>query len=110
MGNNAAYTAFEHTVVAVYDHGVLDKKLLKKLMEPYRDTDIDSGGKEGLTSKDGLEVEEIVIKVWGLEVPKRPRLPKNYKDWTPEQDRENEEYQEKIGELFNSITDEFGWC
>ena len=109
MGNNAAYTAFEHTVMAVYDHGVLDKVLLGKLLEPYGDSDIDSGGKVGLISKDGLEVEEIVVKVWGLKVPKKPNLPKDYRSWTKEQDKANEEYQEKLYELFSKVTKEFGW-
>jgi len=110
MGNNAAFTAFEHTVMAVYEHGVLDKPLLEKLMEPYRDSDIDSGGKRGLTSRDGLEVEEIVIKIWGLKVPERPKLPKDYRGWTEQQRQANEEHREKLHELFNHITDEAGWC
>ena len=83
---------------------------LEKLMEPYRDSDIDSGGKRGLTSRDGLEVEDIVIKIWGLKVPERPKLPKDYRGWTEQQRQANEEHREKLHELFNHITDEAGWC
>jgi hypothetical protein len=44
MGNNAAFTAFEATVIAVYNEGVLDKKLLSALMKSYEGVDIDHGG------------------------------------------------------------------
>lgn len=109
MGDNAAFTAFEHTVVAVYNHGALSRKLLKELMEPYRGSDIDSGGKVGLCSRDGLEVEEIVVRVWGLVLPKRPMLPKDHKTWTERHHEANEEYQERLGDLFNAITEACGW-
>lgn len=65
MGWNTGYTIFEETVIGAYDLGKLDKPLLSVLMEPYRGSDIDSGGSQDLTSKDGLSVEEVVIKVWG---------------------------------------------
>lgn len=110
MGNNAAYRSFEATVVGAYRLGKLDKDLLKVLMEPYRNMDIDSGGKAGLTGEDGLEVEEIVIKVWGGKVPDRPKLPKDYMKWTPAQDQENEAYYDALGNAFNKITDKFGWA
>jgi hypothetical protein len=35
VGNNAAFTSFEATVIAVYNRGVLDKELLSDLMRPY---------------------------------------------------------------------------
>lgn len=44
MGWNAGYTIFESTVVGAYDLDKLDKGLLTVLMEPYRGSDIDSGG------------------------------------------------------------------
>lgn len=46
MGWNTGYTIFEATVIGAYDLGVLDKRLLAVLMEPYRGTDIDPGGSE----------------------------------------------------------------
>ena len=72
MGWNTGYTIFEATVVGAYDLGKLDKALLKVLMEPYRNTDIDSGGSRDMEAKDGKCVEQIVIEVWGLEMPTAP--------------------------------------
>ena len=109
MGNNAAFTAFEATVIAVYNYGVLDQKLLSELMEPYRGVDIDSGGMMGTLAKDGLDVEEIVIKTFGKTLPARPDLPKNHNDWTPEQEALNDAYQELRAATFFAITDQFGW-
>jgi|ERR1017187_237374 hypothetical protein len=111
MGNNAAFTAFEATVIAVYNKGVLDVELLKQLAEPYAGSDIDMGGKEGTLSKDGLEIEEIVLKVMGVEIPKRPDIPPflKYSDRTPEQETANERYWEDLHERFFKITDDFGW-
>ncbi len=73
MGNNAAFTQFEATVIAVYDRGVLDAELLKALAEPYWDSDIDSGGRQGIQAKDGLELEQVVLRVMGIEVPVYPK-------------------------------------
>ena len=110
MGNNQAYTIFEATVVGAYNLGKLDKELLAVLMEPYRDCDIDSGGKEGLTSeKDGLEVEEICVKIMGGSLPTKPDLPKDYHQWTKAQDQANEDWQEALAEAFGEITEKFGW-
>lgn len=119
MGNNAAFTAFEHAVLATYNRGVLDKKLLKDLAEPYRDCDIDSGGMVGTLSKpsdgpDGaarrLDVIEIVIQTWTGKVPEAcPKFKGEYKDWTPEQQQANEDYQERKWTAFNKITGTFGW-
>ena len=62
MGWNSGYTIFEATVVGAYDLGLLNKDLLCVLMEPYRGSDIDSGGSHDLVAKDGLNVKEIVVK------------------------------------------------
>jgi hypothetical protein len=114
MGNNSAFTAMEHAVVSCYKRGKLDKPLLKILLEPYRDTDIDSGGKVGLfVREDGrvLEVEDIVIKVMtGKLPPEPPKLPKDYNKWTDAQRDLNDKYQETRCAAFNKITDKFGWC
>ena len=109
MGNNAAYSTFEQTVVGAYKLGKLDKELLAVLMESYEGMDIDSGGKAGLTADDGLEVEEIVLKVMGVPIPRRPKLPKDYRKWSTKQIGANEAYQEAIGNAFREITDQFGW-
>jgi hypothetical protein len=109
MGNNAAFTDFEATVVATYNKGVLDEELLSVFMEMHRDSDIDHGGMVGTLSKDGLDVEQIVIKTFGKSVPERPILPDDYKTWTAEQDALNEEYYEKKGTAFSEISARFGW-
>lgn len=115
MGNNEAYSIFEATVVGAYNLGVLDKKLLAVLMEPYRGTDIDAGGKEGLTGSlpgtvEELEVEEICIKVMGGTLPPRPDVPDDYRKWTEEQERAHEEWLEARSEAFGKIEQGFGWC
>lgn len=105
MGNNAAFSAFEQTVVSVYNHGALTKPLLKELIQPYRDQDTDSGGMEGLLSKkDKLDVIDIVIKTWGQTPPPMPRLPKDHKTWTPEQYTMNDQWQEERWSMFDKIT------
>lgn len=63
MGWNAGYTAMEAAVVAVYDTGALTKEILDAIMEPYKNTDCDSGGSMDLKARDGLGVEEIICKV-----------------------------------------------
>lgn len=102
MGWNAGYRVFEATVIGAYDLGKLDKKLLSVLMEPYRDTDIDSGGSKNLKTKDGLSVEEVVLKTFGKPLPVKP-------DFKTCSDDETEDYHETIAEAFDEITDKFGW-
>jgi hypothetical protein len=109
MGWNGGYTIFEATVVGAYDLGKLDKELLSVLMEPYRGSDIDSGGEMGLKAKDGLDVVEIVLKTFGRKLPEKPDLPDDYKLWTPAQDRANERYWDARSEAFAMITKKFGW-
>ena len=109
MGNNAAFTAFEATVIAVYNVGLLDQELLSKLMEPYRGVDIDQGGMVGTLTSDKLDVEEVVIKTFGVPLPVRPKLPEDYKTWTRAQDQLNEAYQEAKAKAFLSISNKFDW-
>ena len=63
MGNNQAYTILEAQVIAAYNQAILTEQLLRSLMEPYRNSDIDTGGSQDITSQDGLLCEEIVVKV-----------------------------------------------
>jgi hypothetical protein len=102
MGWNQGYTIFEQTVIGAYDLGKLDKNLLSILMEPYRGSDIDSGGSEDLESKDGKDVRQIVIETWGLEMPKKPTEDSTEDEW--------EDYENELYELFDQVTDHFGWC
>jgi len=104
MGNNAAYSNFEGVIIAIYDKGVLDADLLESICEVFRDQDADSGDVGDVTAKDGLNLYEILIKVSGKEIPQKPDLPANYRDWTPEQDAANDNYHEAVHALVNEIT------
>lgn len=105
MGWNSGYRVFEATVIGAYDLGKLDKELLAVLMEPYRGTDIDSGGTQDLTSKDGKTVEQIVIEVWGLDMP---AAPKHAADDDP--DDAWGDYYDAVYEKMRVVTKHFGWC
>jgi hypothetical protein len=103
MGWNTGYTIFEASVVGAYDLGKLDKELLAVLMEPYRDSDIDSGGSCDLVSKDGKGVEQIVIETWGQQMPTKPDG-----DCFDNQEA-HDEYADACYELFKCVTKHFGW-
>jgi hypothetical protein len=103
MGWNGGYTVLEATVIGAYNLGKLDKALLGVLLEPYRDTDIDSGGSRNLRSTDGKGFEEIVIRTWGLQMPPAP--PGDY-DSNPD---EWDEYRDEVYGLLFGITRQFGW-
>jgi hypothetical protein len=109
MGNNQAYTDWERTVIMLHNHGVLNEEILADLMEQYRGSDIDSGGMRGTLSKDGLDCEEITLKVFGVPIPKKPKLPKDHRKWTPEEEALNEKYWEERDAAFAAISDRFGW-
>ncbi len=106
MGWNEGYTIFEATVIGAYDLGKLDKPLLSVLMEPYRDTDIDSGGRGDLQTRDGKGIEQVVIETWGLEYPVRPAIDM---DADGQYTTESDEWGEQVSKLFDSITAQFGW-
>lgn len=104
MGWNSGYTVFEATVVAAYDLGKLDRALLAVLMEPYRRTDIDSGGSCDLKSKDGKGVEQIVIETWGLEMPTNPSCES---DADPDA---WDAYHDAVYCKFREVIAHFGWA
>lgn len=115
MGWNTGYTIFEETVIGAYDLGKLDEALLAVLMEPYRESDIDSGGSRDLLTKDGKGVEQVVLETLGLPVPAKPAEPEL--DWkrdaSPAEEANFEAwdgYREALSEAFGRVTDErFGW-
>lgn len=109
MGNNAAFTCFEATVIATYDKGVLDRELLSSFMEQYRGCDIDSGGMVGNLSRDGHDVVSIVIRTFGETDPPRPALPDDWKLWSDDMHELNDNWQDERWGKFHSITDKFGW-
>jgi len=104
MGWNEGYTICEATVIGAYNADKLDKALLAVLMEPYRDTDIDSGGRVGTLATDGKCFEEIVVETFGLALPEKPegRPPDGWSDeWS--------EYFERLSEQMGLVTEHFGW-
>ena len=106
MGWNQGYTIFESTVIGAYDLAKLDKALLKVLMEPYRDTDIDSGGSHDLETHDGKSVMEVVIEIMGSAMPARPEQDED----TEEGEEAWLEYHEDVFEAFYKIASkQFGW-
>ena len=109
MGDNSAYSDFEQITVGLYDLGRLDKKSLSVILETWRERDIDSGGYAGTLSKDGLDCEEIVIKLFGGNLPVKTKLPKDSNAWTDAQEAASEKYWEDKSEAFGKITRKFGW-
>jgi len=103
MGNNQAFTDFEFFTIACYNAGVLDKKLLKKFIAHYDGVNIDSGGRAGLVTRDGLEIEEVVVKVVGGTLPKKPTKRPSRSQELPEW----EEYREALWDEFSKHTS--GW-
>lgn len=65
MGWNAGYTVLEAQVIALYDLGVLTAAALDALLQPFRGTDIDSGGARDLVTKSGLTFNEVLLEVAG---------------------------------------------
>jgi len=62
MGNNAAMTVFEAQVIAAHDKGILTLELLDILAEPYRNTDIDSGGMRHIKTREGKGLYQVVVE------------------------------------------------
>lgn len=64
MGNNQAGRDFEQMVIGLYDLDKLDIATLDLVGKTfYYYPDIDAGGYAYLTAKDGLDVEEVVLKM-----------------------------------------------
>jgi hypothetical protein len=109
MGNNAAFTSFEASVIAVYNKGVLDKELLDALAAPYKDSDIDRGGMEGTLTKDGLDIDGVICKIYGIVLEPYPDLPKDWTVWTDQQRDINDEWQEAKGLAIQMVEDGWSW-
>jgi hypothetical protein len=98
MGWNEAYTILESAVISAYDLGKLDETLLRALMEKYRNSDIDHGGSADLQAKDGLNCDEIIVKIL------RPDV------WATAKDREYEYRYEIVSDAWYELTrKEFGY-
>jgi len=112
MGWNEGWEILEKQVIEAYDLGKLNKKLLKVFLEPTRNTDIDSGGKEGLRSKDGKKVEEIIVEIWGLKLPLEKKPLSDYEDYSNLSQEEKEKwdnYDDEIEMLLEKITKKYKW-
>ncbi|OLB44110.1 MAG: hypothetical protein AUG51_22215 [Acidobacteria bacterium 13_1_20CM_3_53_8] len=98
VGNNAAYATFQHTIITLYNHNVLTLALLDELAREYTDTDIDSGGDTGLTTKDGKTLEEVCI---GLVDPQWLPVKREDANYVNPKYWEEEERYEKWYEITN---------
>lgn len=98
MGNNAAFTHFEQTVILLYDKGALDPELLTNLGEAHRGTDIDHGGKIDLRSHDGFDVDELIVKVM---------MPERFEELKAVANRE--EYSDRFWDAVFEVTGKWGW-
>jgi len=96
-------------VIATYNKGVLDMELLDALAAPYEGTDIDRGGMEGTLTKDGLDIDGVILKVYGVTLPPRPDLPEDYRTWTTAQYRLNDAWVDLKYEAISKIEDGWGW-
>jgi hypothetical protein len=101
MGWNEGYQLLEETVIRVYDLGKLDEPMVEALLEPYRGSDIDSGGSRDLRTKDGKSMKEVVCEAWGIQLPPRPPLGVD--------DPEGDTYGAAVYEGFRAIEKEFGF-
>lgn len=68
MGWNRGYSIYEEQVVNAYDTGQLTPELLKIIISPFQDTDIDHGSCKDLRTKDGLSADYVVIKLLNPEL------------------------------------------
>ena len=109
MGNNEAFTSFEASVIAVYNRGVLDKELLDALAAPYEGMDIDRGGMEGTLTSDGLDIDGVICKVYGIVLAPYPDIPTDWTDWTDAQRDANDEWVEAKYEAIHKIQEKWGW-
>ncbi len=108
MGNNSAGSAFAGIVVIVYDLGVLTPKVLKKIGNCFLDGDADFSDADA-TAKDKLGYQAVVCKVMGVPFPTKPKLPRDSRKWTPEQDETNDDFQEARYDAFNRALKKIGF-
>lgn len=105
MGDNSAYTYMEANVIAAYNAGLRGEQLAP-FMEPYRGSDIDSGGRCDLKTTDGKDIDEVIVEAFGS--PEQLAL---YKRYAAEEDDDVRE--DLSDELFDAIwkitLNRFGW-
>ncbi len=63
MGNNQAYSDWEQLIIRLTDAGKMDLEVLDIISEVYRGLDVDHGGASYITTKDGLDADQVAIKL-----------------------------------------------
>lgn len=103
MGWNEGYRLLEETVIRVYDLGKLDEPMVEALLEPYRGSDIDSGGSRDLRTKDGKSMKEVICEAWGIQLPPRPAA-------DTDDDDAFDDWYEAVEVAWRPIAEYFGFC
>ena len=108
MGDNSAYSYMEANVIAAYDAGLRGEQLAP-FLELYRGTDIDSGGRCDLKTKDGLDIDAVLLSQFA---------PEKYVDLMAREPTDenainfDELYGSWVDEHYdavNAVTKRFGW-
>jgi hypothetical protein len=102
MGDNSAYTHMEASVIAAYNGGLRGEQLAP-LLEPYRGSDIDPGGRCDLLTNDGKDIDEVLMEAFGT--PEQLAL---YKRYVAEGDAGLED--QFFDALYEITHGRFGWC
>lgn len=95
MGWNAGYMVLENQVINLYNNDLLTKEVLACVIEPFKETDCDSGGSCNLVAKDGLTADEIMLKVWN---------PDGYNRFLDEIGSDFSSREDRLSALWNSDT------
>lgn len=106
MGDNAAYTHMEASVIAAYNAGLRGEQFAP-FLEPYRGSDIDEGGRRDILTNDGKGIEEVIIEAFGT-----PEQLATWKSWLDDNGRNDELYDAAQDALDAIIGRDgrFGWC
>ena len=97
MGWNKGYEIMEKQIVNLYNIGAMDMNVLDCIMDPFANTDIDSGGSNYLKTEDGKTVEEVVCFI--MEPDRYQEIMHNF---VPDPD--DPEYNERMMDLYSEIT------
>lgn len=96
MGNNTAYTIFEHTIITLYNKGVLDLDLLDTLAKKQANSDIDRGGSCSLKANDRKNLEEICLNLI-------------YPEWKPKSAIGSEDYWDEWMDKWDQLEKRWNW-
>jgi len=84
MGWNSGYTIMEEQVIALYNKEYLTKNILETIMEPFKETDCDSGGSTGLIANDGKNIEQVICFIMEpegyIDVMENPKWAEGYEE------------------------------